>query len=132
MYKYIANEKIMRAVDAVFVYGTLKKGFSNHHLLSCAKFIGTAVTEKHYALYEAGLPYVISGEQVSTIHGEVYLVDQVTLAILDNLEGHPNFYKREQVHVCLQTNKSYSEKIIVWIYFYPKPTGQLKVDGIFK
>lgn len=32
----------------LFVYGTLKKGFKNHHFLDSAKFLGVATSkEKH-------------------------------------------------------------------------------------
>ena len=36
--------------------------------------------------------FVAGGEH--TVAGEVYEVDQVTLASLDRLEGHPDFYQR--------------------------------------
>lgn len=117
---------------AVFVYGTLKKGFGNHRLLSRSRFLGEAVTKELYALYVSGIPFVIRDEQVSPIHGEVYLVNQVVLEDLDNLEGHPSWYKREQVFVCLQDDKCKKSYIYAWIYFFPEPAGQVQADGIYR
>ncbi len=120
-----------QAETAVFVYGTLKKGFGNHRLLSGAVFLGQAVTEEFYALYVSGIPFVIRDKQVSSIHGEIYLVGQAMLKDLDNLEGHPGWYKREQISVCLQDGKCTNKYIHAWIYFFPKPIGQLQADGIY-
>jgi gamma-glutamylaminecyclotransferase len=50
--------------NLVFVYGTLQQGFSNHRYLAGSKFLGRARTEKKYALYSAGLPFVIMTEPV--------------------------------------------------------------------
>ena len=55
--------------------------------------IGDGVTKNKYALYEAGIPYLVENEQVSKIKGEVYFVDETTFEILDSLEGHPSWYK---------------------------------------
>ncbi|MBD3793206.1 MAG: gamma-glutamylcyclotransferase [Campylobacterales bacterium] len=34
----------------LFVYGTLKKGFENHHFLDGAKFLGEATTKEKYPM----------------------------------------------------------------------------------
>ena len=128
------NNQIMETAQGettVFVYGTLKRGFGNHHLLSRANYLGKAVTKEFYALYVSNIPFVIRTEQVSHIHGEVYLVGQAMLEDLDSLEGHPGWYKRAQVSVCLQDVQCKKKYIHAWIYFYPKPTGQLQADGIY-
>lgn len=126
-------KEIERASDntAVFVYGTLKKGFGNHYLLSDAALLGQAVTKEHYALYVSGIPFVTRNKQVSPIHGEVYLVGQATLKDLDRLEGHPNWYKREQISVYLQNPDQSIKQVLAWIYFFPNPTGRLQTDGIY-
>ncbi len=109
----------------VFVYGTLRKGFKYHRLLHRAHFVGYAVTRKRYALYLAKYPCVIQGEHVSGITGEVYEVDQPTLESLDELEGHPHEYYREQVPVILEDEREVS----AWLYFYPNPVGILESCG---
>ena len=83
----------------VFVYGSLKRGFCNHGLLKDAKFIKHDQTkEAEYRMYSAGaFPMVSNGDK--HIGGELYEVAEATLDRLDRLEGHPNWYKREQVYL---------------------------------
>ena len=81
----------------VFVYGTLLSGERNHHLLAHARLEGEARTEPLFTLYDLG-PFpglVPRGSQM--VAGEVYEVDEPTLAALDRLEGHPDFYRRASV-----------------------------------
>ncbi|HHZ87972.1 MAG TPA: gamma-glutamylcyclotransferase [Chromatiaceae bacterium] len=78
----------------VFVYGTLLKGFGNHHLLEDSEFVGDHETDPEYSMYSNGsYPMVIRGSGV--IYGEVYRVNDSTLVSLDTLEGYPNLYRRE-------------------------------------
>ena len=111
----------------VFVYGTLRKGFCNHHFLRRAKFLGRARTKEKYALYVGEFPYVVKNRPVSFIVGEVYAVDNAALAALDELEGHPNCYKREKIKVRLEDG----QEVGAWIYFYPRPRGKLIRKGDF-
>ncbi|WP_027359763.1 gamma-glutamylcyclotransferase family protein [Desulforegula conservatrix] len=115
----------------LFVYGTLKKGFGNHGLLANAEFKGNAITQEKYALYVAGIPFVIKDESISHIHGELYVVNQATLAKLDRLEGHPDCYKRETIKVSLEEREA-AEAIAAWIYFYPEKRGLLIQSGIYE
>ena len=110
----------------VFVYGTLRKGFRNHYLLSSSKFIGYGMTKDKYSLYADGIPYVVKIPNTQ-IKGEVYEVDKNTLDVLDDLEGHPDFYRRELVDVIVNR-----KTIQAWIYFYPYPEGKLIESGDFK
>lgn len=122
------NEQI-----AVFVYGTLKKGFGNHRLLSGAVFVGEAVTVNNYALYVSGIPYAYKEETISKIHGELYLVDRETLQSLDMLEGHPDWYRREEVMINLKNNTStFSDLISAWLYFSLSPSGSLVEGGVYE
>ena len=91
-----------RMEHLVFVYGTLKKGFSNHRLLASSELLGAAQTVKMYAMYSTGVPIVVKDESISPIFGELYRVDEVTLVYLDSLEGHPDWYRREEVEVLLE------------------------------
>ncbi len=62
--------RIVRDMNKVFVYGTLKRGFYNHHLLidrtkGCSIFIGDAILESCHALVAMpldGLPCLIPVE----------------------------------------------------------------------
>lgn len=115
----------------VFVYGTLKKNFSNHTLLVKSHFLGSAHTAEKYALYVTAIPFVIKDEPISHIHGELYEVCDSTLARLDYFEGHPDHYMREQIKV-VKKDRQDAEEITAWIYFYPEKMGRLINTGIYK
>ena len=109
----------------IFVYGTLRRGQGNHHLLNTSKFIGVAKTKNEYALYASGVPFLSRTSAVSQVVGEVYSVDQVTLMRLDQLEGHPDFYKREIVEVVMQDGT----ELKAWVYFHDTVRGNLIESG---
>lgn len=112
----------------VFVYGTLKKGFSNHRLLAGSEFLGAAQTVGKYAMYSTGTPIVLKNEAVSPIHGELYRVGEATLVALDSLEGHPDWYRREEVEVAVDGEEGrYRET--AWLYFSLDKRGVLVPGG---
>ncbi len=81
----------------VFVYGTLRQGGYNHHLLAHATYHGMARTPPIYDLIDLGpFPAMTPGGSTAVV-GEVYEVDAKTLAALDHLEGHPHLYWREEI-----------------------------------
>ena len=90
------------STNHVFVYGTLKQGYGNHRILSSSKLIGPGkTTEGQYIMLDGGYPMVLKGGQFN-VKGELYEIDSpVTLRNLDWLEGVPNLYTRETVHVRL-------------------------------
>ena len=84
----------MNNMHTVFVYGTLQQGCSNHILLAGSTCLGPAVTEDAFVLRtlvdergHRGIPFVGRDLPIGPVHGEVYLVDDRTLAELDRLEG---------------------------------------------
>ena len=85
----------------VFVYGTLMSGESNHFFLEerSSKYIRKAVTERGYTLYDlGGFPGMVSGG-TGAVMGEVYDVCARTRRRLDQLEGHPQFYRRHIIRL---------------------------------
>ncbi|MDG1158137.1 MAG: gamma-glutamylcyclotransferase [Flavobacteriales bacterium] len=92
---------------AVFVYGTLRRGGSNHYLLSNCTFIGHARTKKRYLMRASSIPFVSDAQEVSIIHGEVYLLNDEKMKVLDRLESYyphspeTSWYEREEVEVVL-------------------------------
>jgi gamma-glutamylcyclotransferase (GGCT)/AIG2-like uncharacterized protein YtfP len=62
----------------LFVFGTLKKGFDNHHLLREAEYQGKGRTKRKYALNVDGIPYVVKELTTSFIYGELYLIRLLT------------------------------------------------------
>lgn len=125
---YCTNEKESDMLN-LFVYGTLKKGFSNHHYLKNSQYIAAATTSEQHQMYQSGIPFVIKNKGTSPIHGEVYKIDNETLKRIDMLEGHPHCYKREIIRIILD-NGNETE---AWIYFYPqKPANSILIkNGMF-
>ena len=110
-------------MHTVFVYGTLRSGYSNHFIMSPTVKIGDGITKNKYALYSTGIPFLVEDEQVSRVKGEVYFVDETTFEILDSLEGHPRWYTRKLIPVMVD-GKEYT----AWTYFN-KPAGKLIKSG---
>ncbi len=85
----------------VFVYGSLKLGFwNNERFLSNSDYLGDSETAEHcYDMVSfTSFPGVVEGGKYG-ICGEVYEVDDYTLARLDLLEGNGHFYVRKLVEL---------------------------------
>jgi gamma-glutamylcyclotransferase (GGCT)/AIG2-like uncharacterized protein YtfP len=79
----------------IFVYGTLLRGESNHHLLQNAKFLG-GDRLANAQLFDLGeYPMILPGAGI--VQGEIYLVSEEILMKLDVLEEHPIIYCRTSV-----------------------------------
>jgi gamma-glutamylaminecyclotransferase len=78
----------------VFVYGTLRRGQSNHGLLAKASSLGLDATLPAWTLHHLGdWPALAQGGSTAVV-GELYEVDAPTLAELDALEEVPTVYQR--------------------------------------
>jgi gamma-glutamylaminecyclotransferase len=88
-----------REQHLVFVYGTLQAEEVNHDLLVLARFVAEARTEPCFDLFDLGAFPAMSAGGETAVLGEVYAVDEATLARLDRLEGHPSFYRRTQIRL---------------------------------
>lgn len=84
----------------LFVYGTLKRGCSNHAHLAGQICVGPARTVPGFQLFDlGGFPglYPAPGDDGS-VAGEVWSVDATALARLDAFEGvHEGLYRRVAV-----------------------------------
>jgi len=97
------------SMTKVFVYGSLKKGYGNNRLLLNAEFLGERVTASEYILGDVGFPYMFPraafNEEFNSrnhslfkqVQGELYVVDEATLARLDRLEGEGIHYHRLEI-----------------------------------
>ena len=115
----------------IFVYGTLRKGFHNHKLLSFTTYLGTAKTAEKYTMYTSGIPFVNCTPAISQIAGELYSVSDECLSWVDNLESYnPNspetsWYVREEIDVIIESG----EKQKASIYFNDKNKGRIVCSG---
>ena len=82
----------------LFVYGTLKRGGSNHGWLEGQIFLGPARTAPGFTLYSLGKypGLVADAADRDGVVGELWSVDAACLARLDAFEGVPEgLYVRE-------------------------------------
>jgi len=112
----------------VFVYGTLRRGFCNHHFLNGAALLGPARTAQPYGLHlEAGIPYLLADEARYPVVGELYRVDAAVLAGLDRLEEHPRVYERRLADIVMDDGQQRP----AWIYFARRAHGVAAGAGDF-
>jgi gamma-glutamylaminecyclotransferase len=85
----------------LFVYGTLKTGQGNNHLLGGAEFVREAQTVPLYRLHKIDWHPGLVGDKAAgvAVQGEVWAVDDETLARLDEFEGCPNYFQRDYVAI---------------------------------
>lgn len=76
-------------MTTVFVYGTLKRGGSNHLFLTGQRYLGEARTVPGFTLYSLGdYPGMVRAPgDPDGVTGELWSVDDTCLAELDRLEG---------------------------------------------
>lgn len=90
----------------LFVYGTLKKGYGNHHILDGAKLIGNARMYNAVMYSLGGFPGLQKTASLEDyVDGELYDVDAGVLKRCDMLEGHPDFYIRKDGLVHMQPSQ---------------------------
>jgi gamma-glutamylcyclotransferase (GGCT)/AIG2-like uncharacterized protein YtfP len=138
--KDIASDYTMIYEHLVFVYGTLKRSFYNHYLISGTTtssqglFVGLASTLDRFVMVvdDRGIPFLLNAPSTTTntdddqevhassdtsstsqISGELYRVHDDLLAELDVLEGYPDFYTRRQVQVKVEGIPDMST---AWVY----------------
>ncbi|XP_069826826.1 gamma-glutamylaminecyclotransferase isoform X3 [Dendropsophus ebraccatus] len=87
----------------IFVYGTLKSGQPNYHIMTDPKhgkavFKGTGRTVDKYPLViaeKANIPFLMNVPGTGHhIAGEIYSVDDQMLQFLDEFESCPDMYQR--------------------------------------
>ncbi len=99
---FVINLQKESLMKNLFVYGTLKAGFSNHYLIADCNFLGKVKTSKKYPMVAPhyAFPYLIEKEGIGYhIEGELFSVDDNKLRLLDELEGVPEHYYRKSIEV---------------------------------
>jgi gamma-glutamylaminecyclotransferase len=85
----------------LFVYGTLKSGQGNNHLLAGQEFVRAAETVPIYRLVGLGWHpgLVVDRESGLAVKGELWSVDEHALARLDEYEGVPHWFRRDFIAI---------------------------------
>lgn len=113
----------------VFVYGSLLSGLGNHGLLTGSAFIGKAITPPEFTMLDLGaFPGVVHTiEGGSTVIGEVYEVDDMTLRRLDHLEGYDSDDPKSGLYNRMQIPTEFGE---AFIYTYNNMYGRSYIHPI--
>jgi len=102
--------------EILFVYGTLRKGGSNHHRMAGAMALGAA-TVRGRLFHVDWYPGLVLDESGIEVRGELYEVDAATLAALDEFEGGEYQRVRQTVDA--------GAPVTAWIWEFRMP-----VDGL--
>ncbi len=105
----------------LFIYGTLKRGCKNHHHLAGQSYVGEARTAGGYRLYDLGdYPGMVAdAHDTAGVTGELWSVDDRTLAHLDKFEGlTEGLYHREPVKLVAPF-----DQITAHTYLYARDPG---------
>lgn len=113
----------------VFVYGTLRRGQRNHHLLGASRFAGEAATLRAFWMITTG-PFPVLLDEVPddfgvpalAVAGELYHVDDAALAELDRLEREGVAYDRKVTEV-YEAGHKVEAHIYVGVAGYWHPRG---------
>lgn len=102
----------------VFVYGTLKKGYAANMYLEDGVFVGQGTTIDTFKMADNSVyPMIVpsTNDLVSGhVVGEVYKVDDDIFNMLDDYEGYPSLYDRDQYSIELFDGTV----VDCWIYTY--------------
>ena len=104
----------------VFVYGTLRRGGSNHFRMAEAEFVAAgSITGRMYRIdWYPGLTLAPAGHE---IHGEVYAVGPDLLSALDLFEGlsagevEGSEYRRVETTVVLRDSQTLTAAVWEWL-----------------
>lgn len=112
-----AAELALQDYQYIFVYGTLKKGCSNHIHMKHYPYIARAWTRlsKFVMIKEGNVPAVFfdPSDDGKGIQGEVYRVPSSDVKYLDQFEQNTKLYKRRKVFVTTEDG----EDLKGWMYF---------------
>lgn len=117
-----APELMMANLVNVFVYGTLRPPQPNTtpadsryypEVARCVKTVTPAWLPAADVFDAGSYPAIIRGSGV--VYGELLGVQPRALEIMDRIEGHPTFYKRERVQV--ETDHGPEA---AWVYWAPR------------
>lgn len=111
----------------LFVYGTLRRGKSNHSLTQRTgiQYIGRGLTKaNNYAMFQSGVPVVLPIPEKSKIpkghiYGELYKVPTRYMPEFDALEGNGTVYQRRKTRIQLAKEPHHNlenHEVTAWMY----------------
>jgi gamma-glutamylcyclotransferase (GGCT)/AIG2-like uncharacterized protein YtfP len=85
----------------LFFYGSLKRGYSNHHLVAGQRYLADAVTRPCYRIIQLGQygGMIRDDERGLAVKGELWAIDTECLAKLDVFEMGEGLWQRVRVEV---------------------------------
>jgi len=85
----------------IFVYGTLRRGQCRASVLAEQRFVGEYKTAPNYRMFNVGaFPALVEDDNGVSVEGEIFEVDDETLALLDRVEGvSAGMYARRPVRL---------------------------------
>ena len=104
----------------LFVYGTLKRGFGNNYILRNSEFVGSAISENKFIVYDCGFPCAYPDYNGKKIKGEIYKLTDEDFIFTDRLESNGSLYNRE-----IQRFVRKEVLITAWIYIIISPYGNI-------
>ena len=117
----------------LFVYGTLKKGFSRHHYLASARFVGVATMRG--VLYDLReYPGAMLSDE-GEVRGELYELNNAAFGKLDIVEGIDQNNPDQGQFVRRLTEVQLTDKSVMraWVYLLSTKPANARVidDGNF-
>ena len=110
------NNKIIIAA-----YGTLRKGYGNSHRVDkpSTNWLGEGLTVEKYQMTATSFPFVNKTPD-TRIKVDCWEIDiNEDLPAVDALEGHPDWYIREEIKIELDSG----DIVNAWLYFMDKSLG---------
>lgn len=99
----------------VGVYGSLREGLTNHHILKQSPSVGDYLTEPKYTMYDLGSYPCIVEKGFTPIKLEIYSVTNAVLKDLHTLEGYYEANK-EQSYYIPKTIKTPLGDVIIYVF----------------
>jgi gamma-glutamylcyclotransferase (GGCT)/AIG2-like uncharacterized protein YtfP len=108
-------------------YGTLRKGYGNSRLVDIpgqTKWLGTGKTVDKYQMRASGIPFVNKTPDTQIVVDVWEINRDLHLPSVDRLEGHPEWYCREEINVELK-----GQVIKAWLYFMENSGSTIITSG---
>ena len=116
----------------VFVYGSLLSGMGNHSLLAESKKLGISKSPRGFKMLDLGwFPGAIRSNDETSIYGEVYEVDDITLNRLDRLEGYNSGNPESGLYNRIEIDTKFG-KALIYIYNNYYNRGKIVENGDWK